>query len=244
MITAAELEQYSRYGYCLLSTRLPPEDLATLSTTADALLSEPIERDDRGRLHNIGRGADRQFLSLRHEEFPELSAFVLGRQLEALASALLKAPPLLFVEQFVVKGPGTGAAFGWHQDSGYVGFEHPPYLTFWIAIDPATEENGCITVLPRSPDQRTVVEPHEWDDRNKERVGYRGQDPGQPVPCPAGSIIAFASTTLHRSGPNTTDRARRAYVCQYSSEPIIDPTTGRPKHFAKPLRSEPNRKPD
>ena len=80
-----------------------------------------------------------------------------------------------------------------------------------------------------------MVEPHVWDQVNNERVGYQGDDPGQSVECAAGTIIAFSSTTLHRSGMNTTDYARRAYVCQYSSEPINDPSTGQPKHFAKAL---------
>jgi len=53
--------------------------------------------------------------------------------------------------------------------------------------------------------------------------------------CKAGSIVAFSSLTLHSSGANVTETPRRAYVCQYSVGPIIDPETGRPKRFARPL---------
>ena len=38
---------------------------------------------------------------------------------------------------------------------------------------------------------------------------------------PAGSIVAFTSYVLHRSGPNTTNRMRRVYLPQYSAEPIV-----------------------
>ena len=51
----------------------------------------------------------------------------------------------------------------------------------------------------------------------------------------AGTIVAFSSLTLHRSGANVTDRPRRAYVCQYTAEPLIVPETGEPKRFAKPV---------
>ena len=53
--------------------------------------------------------------------------------------------------------------------------------------------------------------------------------------CPAGDIVAFSSLTPHRSGSNVTDVPRRAYVCQYSAEPIRDPKTGDLKRFAKPV---------
>ena len=37
----------------------------------------------------------------------------------------------------------------------------------------------------------------------------------------AGSIVAFTSLNFHASGTNSTDKLRRAYVVQYSSEPIM-----------------------
>ena len=54
--------------------------------------------------------------------------------------------------------------------------------------------------------------------------------------CPAGTAVAFSSRTLHRSGPNGTDRPRRAYIAQYSVEPIRNPESGELKRFAKPVR--------
>ena len=51
-------------------------------------------------------------------------------------------------------------------------------------------------------------------------MGYQGDDPGDPVIVPAGSIAAFTSYTLHRSGPNLTNRMRRIYLPQYSAAPI------------------------
>ena len=48
-------------------------------------------------------------------------------------------------------------------------------------------------------------------------------------------MVAFSSLTLHRSGPNRTPRPRRAYVCQYTAEPLRDPQSGALKRFAKPV---------
>ena len=58
---------------------------------------------------------------------------------------------------------------------------------------------------------------------------------------PAGSLVVFSSLVFHRSGFNTTDRMRRAYVTQYSPEPIYKPGTvgpdgvGEPMHLAVPF---------
>ncbi len=228
---ADDVATFRRQGYCVLDTPLTRGELSSLRDAADQLLGEPTEVDLR--YHDIERGDDRRFLRLRHEDLPPVSEFLFGDRMRHLARAFTGGDAYLFVEQFVVKGPRTGAGFAWHQDSGYVGFAHEPYVSFWIALDDVTEENGCISILPRNIDRNRRIEEHVWDEYNKEKVGYRGPDPGTAIPCPAGTIVVFSSLTLHRSGPNTTDRPRRAYLCQYSPEPIIDPATGAPKHFAK-----------
>ena len=227
-------ETFHRQGYCILPDPLTEAELRDLTAAVDTLLGEAVD-DGGGRYHDIGRGEDRRFLRLRHEDFPAVEAFLMGDRMRSLATALVGPTPHLFVEQFVVKGPHSGASFAWHQDGGYVGFEHQPYVTFWIALDPATEENGCVYILPRDLDRQPEIEPHRWDEANKEKVGYEGDEQGIPIECPAGTIVAFSSLTLHRSGANTTNRRRRAYICQYSPEPMIDPATGKQRHFAKPL---------
>ena len=153
-----------------------------------------------------------------------------------IAEACLGTQPYLFNEQFVVKGSGTGASFAWHQDSAYVGFAHTPYVTVWIALDDTNEANGCVYLLPRDLDASPGIDPHEWVEETRELNGYTGDDPGKAMTCSAGTVVAFSSLTLHRSGPNSTDAPRRAYIAQYSPEPIIDPATGQPKRFVTPVR--------
>ncbi|MCZ6618653.1 MAG: hypothetical protein O7E57_11020, partial [Gammaproteobacteria bacterium] len=47
-----------------------------------------------------------------------------------------------------------------------------------------------------------------------------GDDPGELIEVSAGSIAVFSSTSLHRSTANNTPQQRRAYLAQYSREPI------------------------
>ncbi len=230
-----EIGRYFRNGYAIFPNLLEPEELTTLRTLCDRLLAEPPDDDNSGKSHDIGRGQDRRFLRHRHRDNDELAAFTLGPSMRAFTEKFVGPTPHLFNEQFVVKGPRTGAAFAWHQDSGYVGFQHDPYLSVWIAIDDTTEANGPVFVLPRDLLEDTTILPHRWDDGGKEMVGYDGPDPGVAAIVPAGSVVVVSSVTLHRSSPNTTDAPRRAYLAQYSGAPILDPSTGRPKTFATPL---------
>ena len=227
--------QYQQQGYLVLPHYLGFTDLELLRDVCDSLLKEPPDDDKGGEAHNIGRGHDRRFLRHRHADTPELANFVLGRQMEQLASTLLGRSPYLFNEQFVVKGPRTGASFAWHQDSAYVGFDHEPYLSIWIALDDTHSKNGPVYLQARDLNEDEGIVEHTWDDTGKELVGYSGGDPGIAAIVPAGSVVAFSSLTLHRSSPNVTDKPRRAYLAQFSPAPIIDPTTSAPKIFATPL---------
>ncbi len=219
-------------GYAVLAERINDADLEALRHAADALIAEPAAAD--GGNHEINRGADRQFLHKRHMDFPDVERFLFSDQMRSVTSIALKDPHL-FNEQFVVKGPRTGASFAWHQDGAYVPFNHKPYLSVWIALDDTTLENGALSCLPRDLTTQAHIDPHRWDDVGKEKVGYEGAEEGEALPCLAGTMVIFSSLTLHRSGANTTARPRRAYLAQYSDGPILDPSTGNPRNFAKPL---------
>lgn len=228
-------DDYRQNGHVVLRHLLADDELSMLRRCCDLLLEEPPNDDNSGRSHDIGRGQDRRFLRHRHEDLPELGAFVLGSPMKRLAAIFIGDRPHLFNEQFVVKGPKTGASFAWHQDSAYVGFAHQPYVTLWMALDDTTVDNGAVFVLPRDLNRDQSIVAHHWDEAGKELVGYDGKDPGEPALVPAGSVVAFSSVTLHRSSANITDRPRRGYIAQYSGEPLLDPKTSKPKTFAKPL---------
>ena len=228
-------QRFRKHGYLTFEQALTDDELALLRSTCQTLLDEPLDDGGHSGRHKIGLGQARRFLAHRHADFPEVEALLLSRKLGGIIESCLGTPGMLFNEQFVVKGAGKGASFAWHQDGAYVGFDHAPYLTVWIALDDATEDNGCVYLLERDLDAKPDLDPHEWQADSNELNGYDGAETGIPMVCQAGTVVAFSSLTLHCSGANTTDRPRRAYVCQYSLEPIRDPKTGELKRFAKPV---------
>ena len=76
---------------------------------------------------------------------------------------------------------------------------------------------------------------HVRDDSTGDKTGYFGEAPGVPAIVPAGSVVVFSSLSFHRSGPNTTDQMRRAYVTQYSPEILRRPSETEPMHLGVPF---------
>ena len=121
----------------------------------------------------------------------------------------------LYWNQSVFKQPEGTKQFPWHQDDGYTAVTPSPYLTLWLALNDATPENGCISVLPGS--QKRGLVPHHLTE-----LGYVCHDADDPdqgvlVPVKAGSMAVFQSLTMHKSGANGSPSTRKAYVIQFSA---------------------------
>jgi ectoine hydroxylase-related dioxygenase (phytanoyl-CoA dioxygenase family) len=59
---------------------------------------------------------------------------------------------------------------------------------------------------------------HKWDSDANAMVGYKGPDEGDFVKVKAGSLVAFSSFLLHKSGANITDRPRRSFFMAFTPE--------------------------
>lgn len=236
-ITDAMRQQYHSSGYMLLENVIPSDDLAGLRDECQRFIDERDSEMDKAGTDTLGlnqRGL-RYFVNDCSIDSPVLQQFVLGALMAEVCQATLGDDAYLFNDQYVVKGAEGGTKFGWHQDSGYVGYEHTTYLTAWCALDDVSEENGTVYLLPYDRAGTRDVVPHRKDEATNDMVGYFGSDPGIPVIVPAGSIACFSSTLFHRSGANMTDKLRRAYVVQYSAQPILSEDGSEIRHQAVPL---------
>jgi ectoine hydroxylase-related dioxygenase (phytanoyl-CoA dioxygenase family) len=236
VITSEHARQFREEGFFVLTGIVPPGDLDTLRGECQRFIAAREREMDRLGVDRIDldhRGS-RYFLHA-YGKSPAVERFLSSALMAQIAQAALGDTVYLFNEQYVVKAAERGMQFSWHQDSGFIDYEHRPYLTCWIALDDVTEANGTVYLLSYSRAGTRDVVKHAHDEETGDLVGYSGDDPGFPVIVPAGSIACFSSTLLHRSGPNTTDRMRRVYVAQYSAEPILSEDGSQPRMLAEPL---------
>ncbi len=117
-----------------------------------------------------------------------------------------------------VKPPGFQGQ-GWHQDEIYIPTRDRSLIGAWIALDPATRENGCLWVLPESHrsgylyPQREHGNPDEYD-YGPESFGFDDSD-AVPVEVEPGTVVFFNGYLLHKSLKNRSDIYRRVLVSHY-----------------------------
>ncbi|WP_228266064.1 phytanoyl-CoA dioxygenase family protein [Microlunatus elymi] len=215
LVTEAMLRQYRDDGYFILDSVIGADDLELLRSGAQFSIDTADAQMDAAGVERLGINAKgkRYFTPMVYQQRPELREFIFGSVMAEICRRVLGENAYLFWEQYVIKAADPDTKFAWHQDSGYVHENHEPYLTCWIALDDVTERNGSVYLLPYSRSGIRSYVKHLKIDTGDE-VCYFGNDPGMPVVVPAGSIVCFSSTVIHRSGANLTDTMRRVYLLQ------------------------------
>jgi ectoine hydroxylase-related dioxygenase (phytanoyl-CoA dioxygenase family) len=235
-VTPAHARLFHSEGWFVIESALDASELETLRNECQRLVDErDVEMTRLGvdTLDLCHRG--RRYFLHAYTTSPAVRRFLFCELMTDVARAALGDNVYLFNEQYVLKAAEQGMPFSWHQDSGFIPYPHRRYLTCWIPLDDVTESNGTVHLLPYSrAGTRDVVE-HHRDHQTNDLIGYSGPDPGDPLILPAGSIVAFSSTLLHRTGPNTSDQPRRVYIAQYTAEPLLSEDRSRPRHLAEPL---------
>jgi hypothetical protein len=127
-----------------------------------------------------------------------------------LASALLGEPAVLYKEKINYKLVG-GAGYAPHQDAPAYPFIDQ-HVSCMVAVDDATEANGCLEVVDACHHEVLPT-----DESGCIRPEIVAELSWTAVEVQAGQTLWFHSRTPHRSGPNTSTRARRALYPTYNA---------------------------
>ncbi len=119
-------------------------------------------------------------------------------------------------DKVVLKSAEVDFGSPWHQDWPYWRGNHK--ISFWIALDGATPENGCLKVVPGS--HKKFVD-HKGD--SSDGVGFGNRidssqiDESRAVDliAPAGTVVLFHDLLFHSSYPNRSGRDRWALIPTY-----------------------------
>lgn len=117
----------------------------------------------------------------------------------------------LYCDQLMMKPRFNGTVTDWHQDAPAWPFFIPQeHVSCWVALDDATVENGCMTVIPGS---------HKWGAVAQEYKKNFLSDPElyKPVPVEvkAGHCMFHHALNFHRTGANPTPHRRRGLALHY-----------------------------
>ncbi len=224
LMNDAQLTEYQSQGFVVLDHVFTGEEMAELALLIEAHHAEHEERLRKLGTEGISRAGEIAFTSHLAERDPALLKFVRRPEFVEITTKVLGPDVDLYWNQSVYKEGHGAAEFPWHQDDGYTPVVPSPYLTLWLAVNDATVENGCLSVIPQSHEHGLV--PHTQTDVGLACHPLDDPDQGVPTPIPAGSMIAMQSLTFHKSGVNRSSGMRKAYIVQYSAAGLRDAKTG------------------
>jgi ectoine hydroxylase-related dioxygenase (phytanoyl-CoA dioxygenase family) len=214
VISEAQARSYDELGYFVLEDALSDAQLDQLVAAIDPLEAhreEELRRRHDGKFF-IARADEITFTTHLVTRSTVLRQFTASTLFTDLCADLIGPDVRLYWDQAVYKKPDTEAPFPWHQDNGYAFVEPQQYLTCWIALTDATEENGCPWVVPGLHRRGTLA--HQYSDLGF--VCLSEPEDAVAVPARRGSIVVFSSLTPHATGPNATDAVRKAYIVQFA----------------------------
>lgn len=134
---------------------------------------------------------------------------------------------LLKFSSVFVKPAKTGAATPWHQDNGLWRDGETEPFNFWMALDPAKRENGCLQFIPGSH-KTEIVEHVLYADSihgelPRERVAAlkaeRGVDHIELAP---GDVVCWHSSMWHYSPVNESPQSRIGIAGVYTTPTLAD----------------------
>lgn len=126
--------------------------------------------------------------------------------------------------KMILKDAKVGGAWAWHQDYGYWyqnGLLFPNLCSVMIAVDKATEENGCLQVLKGSHKMGRINHILSGDQAGADLEHVEeAKKQLETIQCEMnpGDALFFHPNTLHCSASNLSDKARWALICCYNAK--------------------------
>jgi hypothetical protein len=217
--TPDDLAAYRRDGFLVLKVLFDPEEIGLLRRAA----KEDRALDEHAFARADGAGGSVRLSLWNHPGDDLYGMFARSRRMVDSVAQLLDDEPYHYHSKMIMKQARTGGAWEWHQDYGYWyenGVLMPNLCSVFIAVDPATQANGCMQVLRGS---------HELGRVNHIKIGDQtGADPERVaaaaerlelvhVEMQPGDALFFHANLLHRSDQNRSEDDRWALICCYNA---------------------------
>jgi phytanoyl-CoA hydroxylase len=191
-------------------------------------VSDPAALEGVDRIDSV-----RKLMTFAHME-PRMDALAHRPDVLALGEKLLGEPIALFQDMALLKPPHIGREKPWHQDQAYFNLPRgASVLGFWIALDDATLENGCMHFLAGGHHQGPVAHfnRRDWQICDSEIIGR----PVVAVPVPAGGCLVFDGLVPHGTPTNFSGQRRRALQFHYrtQSTPVLPDSAERMETFGE-----------
>lgn len=218
-LTTDHVAEYQRNGYLLVPELFNAQEVATMLAAVEG--GDRVAGTTRATDDAEGKSARLAiWFDLGNDIWTTIST---NPRIVNNIRILMGEEIAFFHGKVMLKESHSGGAWEWHQDYGYwydQGYAYPRMMSVFVALDPATRENGCLQVLRGS---------HHLGRLNHGQVGtqtgaeenrmHQIESMLERVYCEMtpGSALFFHCNLLHGSGPNESDHHRRAFIICYNA---------------------------
>ena len=227
-LTTEQLDHYNNKGYIS-----PVDALTSIEAKEIRDEIEKIEKNWPKALEGINR-------NYVHLISPVFNKVCLNKNILDAVESIIGKNILICGTTLFIKNPKEKGFVSFHQDAKYIGLEPHNWVTVWVAITDANENNGCMRMLSGSHKENLRHHEQKFDENN---LLTRGQtiknvslDKTEPVILKAGQMSLHHPKIVHGSGLNYSDDRRIGFVIQSYIGSNVDQVLG--KMYVQKARGE------
>jgi len=232
-VDSQQRQHFEREGYLTIRRLISQSDLLELARMVDRLVDGELNPEtaykgwlpdhfytfwepDMEERTELPRRARIRLMANMYHHHPYFRAIGGHQAIYEVISSLYQSGVRMLSDTVFIKPAHHGIETALHQDTAFWPKLEPNAMNFWIAIDSATLENGCLHVIPGT---HTVDLPHHDHPIQGHILHEHEVDISKQIPIEleSGDAIFFDSGLVHRSYPNRSNRTRRAYAAVYGA---------------------------
>ena len=218
-INSNVLQEYEKTGFYVARRMFDSMEIDLLRRAA----KEDRELDQHSFGKGDGEGGVVRLSLWNHPGDTIYGMFARCETIVNSAERILAGEVYHYHSKMIMKDAKVGGAWAWHQDYGYWyqnGVLFPDLTSAFIAVDPATKENGCMQVLSGSRHMGRIDHILTGDQAGADLERVHEAEKVLPlvyVEMDPGDVLFFHANLLHRSDQNRSDKPRWAMICCYNA---------------------------
>ena len=201
-------------------------DYFTKSATNISFFLEEEALDDSGNLLKEKQRAVNKIGHALHVLDPVFEEFSYSSDVKALSKGVGLEKPSMLQSMVICKQPYIGGEVNTHQDSTFLFTKPETCVGFWIALEDATVENGCMWAAAGG--HNSSLRNRFRNNGQKMEMITLDETPmpecDTALPAPKGTLVVLHGRLPHHSAPNRSSVSRYAYAMH-----LIDKTAEYPK---------------
>ena len=218
-LSLEQINQYKEDGY------IAPIDVLTKDEADEVKREiEYIEKKWPNEIEGLGR-------NYVHLISPVLDKVSHNSKILDAVESIIGKDILVCGTTLFIKNPDKKGFVSFHQDAKYIGLEPHNWVTGWLAVTDANEENGCMRMLKGSHKKNLKFHDQKFDENN---LLTRGQtienvpiNETIPVILKAGQLSLHHPTIIHGSGLNKSKERRIGFAIQSYIGTNVDQVLGK-----------------